>query len=324
MRNGNLGDLEDQMCGALRQLTTSTSGQKQFSKLAPQITQFLQHYGFRKITPSTDSTNSIPRLDMGFNISKVWNQPKDGFSKSLYDNQKNLVFDRPKRNGSESHSHSRKIKYDDGQTESSGDEWRLLSPTKNLSIHSRNTAMLPNSGHVCFKKEQIIEEICIGDTNKRSGQCQKCSKNRLEKIHIPCVITTPNSSDSEDYTEVRQRRFKNHPNCPEMEGTSMVDASRGIHNVSNNTKRRREHSDTRKKHQKKKYISTTWEIRSPIVNEYFKYETIGGLLLQAFISGKPVKNLLFLELKNLKNIAIFVCRKLYLAIGSIVGVIVTV
>jgi hypothetical protein len=41
-----------------------------------------------------------------------------------------------------------------------------------------------------------------------------------------------------------------------------------------------------------------------IVNEYFEYETgnIGDSLLQAFISGEPIKNLLFLELKTLQDL----------------------
>jgi hypothetical protein len=56
------------------------------------------------------STNKEGQLHInpdpnGQYISNVRNQPKDGFSKSLYDNQKNLVFDRPKRNGSESGPH---------------------------------------------------------------------------------------------------------------------------------------------------------------------------------------------------------------------------
>jgi hypothetical protein len=135
-------------------------------------------------------------------LSNVWNQPKDLFPKSLHDNQKNMVFDRPKRNGSESHLYFRKIKYDNGQTESSGNEWRLLSPTKNLSNHSRNSKVLSNRGYVCLKKEPISEEICISDSHKGSGQCRECHKNRLEKVRIPHIITSPNSSDSEDYTEV--------------------------------------------------------------------------------------------------------------------------
>jgi hypothetical protein len=80
-----------------------------------------------------------------------------------------MVFDRPKRNGSESCLYSRKIKYDNRQTESSGDDRRLLSPTKNLSIHPRDTKMLSSGGHVGFKKKLIIEGICIGDTNQRTG-----------------------------------------------------------------------------------------------------------------------------------------------------------
>jgi hypothetical protein len=78
-----------------------------------------------------------------------------------------MVFDRPKRDDPESCSHSRKIKYDDGQTELSGNEQRLLSPTKNLSIHSRNSKMLSDSGHICFKEEPIIEEISISDIDQR-------------------------------------------------------------------------------------------------------------------------------------------------------------
>jgi hypothetical protein len=88
-----------------------------------------------------------------------------------------------------------------------------------------------------------------------------------------------------------------------MEETSMINFSRGIYNVSNKLRKRRKHSDTRKEYGKKKRVSTTWQIRSMIVNEYFEYETsnIGGTLLQAFIGGKPVENLLFLELKTLKD-----------------------
>jgi hypothetical protein len=92
-----------------------------------------------------------------------------------------------------------------GKTESSGDG--LLSPTKNLSIHSGNTEMLFNSGHLRFKKEPISEEVCIGDTNQRPGQCWECSKNRLEKVRIPCVITSPDSSDSENLPTRVQKPF---------------------------------------------------------------------------------------------------------------------
>jgi hypothetical protein len=82
-----------------------------------------------------------------------------------------------------------------------------------------------------------------------------------------------------------------------MEGTSMVNYGRGIHDVPNNSGRCKRCSDSRKKYGKKKYVSTTWEIGSPIVNEYFEYETnnIKNPLLQAFISRKSVK-------KNFKEI----------------------
>jgi hypothetical protein len=88
--------------------------------------------------------------------------------------------------------------------------------------------MLSNSGYVRFKKEPIIEEICISDTDKRSGQYRECTKNRLEKIHMPRIITSPDSSDSENYTEVCQQRIESDSDHTEMEGTSMVDSSRGI------------------------------------------------------------------------------------------------
>jgi hypothetical protein len=70
-------------------------------------------------------------------LSDVRNQPKDRFPKPLYDIPGKLNMMRDK------------------QTESSGDEWRLLFPTKNLSIHSRDTKMLSNSRCVCF----FIEEV---------------------------------------------------------------------------------------------------------------------------------------------------------------------
>jgi hypothetical protein len=102
------------------------------------------------------SSNKESQLHINLNpngqyLSNVWNQSKDRCSKSLYDDQKNLVFDRPKRNGTEGRSHSRKIKYNDRQTESSGDERRLLSHTKNLSIHPRNTEMLSNKSQLLKK-----------------------------------------------------------------------------------------------------------------------------------------------------------------------------
>jgi hypothetical protein len=80
-----------------------------------------------------------------------------------------------------------------------------------------------------------------------------------------------------------------------MEGTSMINSSRGIHNVSNNFRKYRKHSDTRKEYGEKKYVLSTWQIRSPVINEYFEYETnnIKNPLFQVFIGGKPVENLYF-------------------------------
>jgi hypothetical protein len=100
----------------------------------------------------------------------------------------------------------------------------------------------------------IIEEVWVG----AFGQCRECSKNRLEKIRIPRIITFPDSSDSENYTEVCQRGFKSHFDHPEMEGTSMVNSSRGIHNVSSNLRRCRKYFNSRKEYGKKKHVSTTW------------------------------------------------------------------
>jgi hypothetical protein len=100
----------------------------------------IHHLALEHFLPQIKKANFTSILIRTDNTSAMYvYQPKDWCSKSLYDNQKNLVYDRPKWTGSKSRSHSRKIKYDDGQTESSGDERRLLSPTKNLSIHSRDT-----------------------------------------------------------------------------------------------------------------------------------------------------------------------------------------
>jgi hypothetical protein len=80
-----------------------------------------------------------------------------------------------------------------------------------------------------------------------------------------------------------------------MEGTNMANSSGGIYNVLNNSRRHRKHSDTRKEYGKKKHVLSFWQIRSPIVNEYFEYEmnNIGGPLLQAFIGGNQSRNLCF-------------------------------
>jgi hypothetical protein len=99
---------------------------------------------------------------------------------------------------------SKKIEYDNGQTKSSENEQKLLSPTKNFSIHLKNIEMLSKNKHICFEKEPIIEKIFIGNTNQRSRQYRECATNRLAKIGIPHIIISPDSSDSENYTEVRQ------------------------------------------------------------------------------------------------------------------------
>jgi hypothetical protein len=74
------------------------------------------------------------------------------------------------------------------------------------------------------------------------------------KNHIPHIITSPHSSDSENYTEVHQQRIENNSDHTEMEGISMVNSSRGIHDVSNNSRKCRKHSDTRKEYGKKKHV----------------------------------------------------------------------
>jgi hypothetical protein len=103
-----------------------------------------------------------------------------------------MVFDRPKWDGFKNSSYSRKFEYDNGQIESFGNEQRLLSPTKNLSIHPRNSKMLSKSGYVYFEKEPIIEKVCI---------------NRLAKNRIPYIITSSNFSDSENLPTKDQKRF---------------------------------------------------------------------------------------------------------------------
>jgi hypothetical protein len=103
------------------------------------------------------STNKESQLHINPNpngqyLSNVRNQPKNWCSKSVYDNQKNLVFDKPKQDGFESGPYSRKIRYDNRQTEWSENEQRLLSPPKNLSIHSRDTKILSNNGQCLLRK----------------------------------------------------------------------------------------------------------------------------------------------------------------------------
>jgi hypothetical protein len=72
----------------------------------------------------------------------VQHQQKIGYTKFIYDNKENMVFDKPKPNVSENNSHLQQIKYNNRQTEPFGDNQKLLFPTKNLSIHSRNTEIL--------------------------------------------------------------------------------------------------------------------------------------------------------------------------------------
>jgi hypothetical protein len=107
--------------------------------------------GSKKINPNRNSsrTFSSTNKECQFHINPdpnrqylrdVQNQLKNWCLKFLYNNQKNMVFDRPKRNGSESSSHFRKIKYDDRQTESSGDHV-ITSPDSSV-CHEGSKAIL--------------------------------------------------------------------------------------------------------------------------------------------------------------------------------------
>jgi hypothetical protein len=250
------------------------------------------NFEFERINYSSSNFTSILiRMDNTTVMHKINRQ------EPLHDNQKNMVFDRPKQDDSKSSSYSREIKYDDGQTES----LEILSPTKNLSIHPKNIEMLSQNGYVRIEKKPIIEEIYINNTNQKPKQHRECAMNRLAKNRIPHIIISPNSSDSEDYTEVRQRRVESYSDCTEMEGLSMVNFGGGVHNVSNNSKKRRKHSDSRKEYGEKKHVPSTWQFRSSIINEYFEYEMnkIGG---QVFIGGKPIQKPLFLEMKTFKDL----------------------
>jgi hypothetical protein len=59
-----------------------------------------------------------------------------------------------------------------------------------------------------------------------------------------------------------------------------------------------------KKYGKTKYEFTTWQIKSSIVDEFFRYKMscIGGTLLQNFIGNKKVEKSLYLEEKKLEKL----------------------
>jgi hypothetical protein len=90
MCNGDLGDLEDQICGILGRLTTSTSRQKSFDETSPSNYSISSTLWMdskpREITSSTDSTIPIPRLDMGFN----------NYDSSITERQTSKIFERTK------------------------------------------------------------------------------------------------------------------------------------------------------------------------------------------------------------------------------------
>jgi hypothetical protein len=69
MRNGNPRNMEDQMCDILGQLSISTSRQEPSRKTSPANysipSTFRMDGKFKKISPSTDSTVPISRMDMG-------------------------------------------------------------------------------------------------------------------------------------------------------------------------------------------------------------------------------------------------------------------
>jgi hypothetical protein len=105
------------------------------------------------------SENQNPQLQFDFSLnrqyhSNVQHQQKIRYAEPVYDNKENMVYDRQKPKVSKSSSHTRKIKYDNGQIELSRKEWRLLHLPKDISVHSGNTEVLPKNRPICLQEEQ--------------------------------------------------------------------------------------------------------------------------------------------------------------------------
>jgi hypothetical protein len=117
------------------------------------------------------------------------------------------------------------------------------------------------------KKNRLLKKYASAIPTKDPDKYRECTKNRLKKVCIPHIITSPDSSDSENYTEICQQTILIVP----------------------------------------KWKGQVWSIlveeftMSRITLGDAETNNIGGPI-QVFIGGKPVKNSLFLGLKTLKDL----------------------
>jgi hypothetical protein len=83
------------------------------------------------------------------------------------------------------------IKYDNKQTESSGDEWRLLSPTKNLSIHSGNMRCYPTVEMFASKKNQLLKKYASMIPTKDPDNVGSALRIDWRKFVYPMLLHPP-------------------------------------------------------------------------------------------------------------------------------------
>jgi hypothetical protein len=144
-----------------------------------------------------------------------------------------MIFNRPKRNPGKLNTTINKL----SRLEMSGD---YSLPRKTFQFIQETLRCYPTINMFASKKNRLLKKFASVIPTKDPDNVG----NRLEKVHIPCIITSPDTSDSENYTEICQRGLESHLDRPEMEETSMVNPSRGVYNVKDNSGRCRNQGKT--------------------------------------------------------------------------------
>jgi hypothetical protein len=202
----------------------------------------------------------------------VQHQQESRCSQPLSDNKKNLVADGQKSNVSKSSSYTRKNKHNDRQIKSSRNKRRLSTEPTKLSKSPEHPPLLSDDRSICLEEESINKEICLSNSGKRPRQHRKCFKVKLDEDSPASIDPSSDSFDTESDSKIRKRRKESYNDSSGMERSNMVITYPKHDNLKSEPGKSGRHPNTRKEHDKKKLTSSSWKVRSPIVNEFLEFE----------------------------------------------------
>jgi hypothetical protein len=114
------------------------------------------------------------------------------------------------------------IKYNNKQTKQTKNKQKLSPKKTNISNNSIKIKIFSKNKHIHIKTKQTYKNLCISNSKKKSKQHKQCIKSGLIKNKRSHTITSSNSPNSENITEISRRRKNNYFNSALMKKPNMV------------------------------------------------------------------------------------------------------